>query len=96
MKRNLLTVKEVLSGYSQRLSLDQIQKTAGIPKTSAKRIIDFARLSDQPIDRLLELADDDLETMFIPLRRSRINYIEPDWESVFLAHERPRVKRPLN
>lgn len=90
MKRNLLTVKEVLSGYSQGLSLDKIQKATGVPKTSAKRIIDLAKLSDQPIDRLLGLADDDLEAMFIPLRRTRMNYVEPDWESVFLAHEKPR------
>ena len=35
------------------------------------------------------------QEIFLPKRRTQMNYVEPDWETVYLQHERPRRRIAL-
>lgn len=94
MTRDIYAVREVLSAYAQGLSLDEIRKLSGVPKTSVKRIIDRALATGMEIEAILELSDEAATQLLMPSRRTRMLYVEPDWESVYLSCERPR--KPLS
>ena len=93
MSKDIYVVKEVLSGHAQGLSLDEIRKLTGVPKTSVKRIIDQAYSTGLSISSILGSSDEAITELLMPSRRARMKYVEPDWESVFLSCERPR--KPL-
>ena len=90
MLKDLNTRREVLSGHAQGISLDRIHRITGVPKTTVKRIIDQSKASGLPIEQILQLSDAEFENLVEPARRTRMLYIEPDWELVYLNHERPR------
>ena len=90
MLKDLNTRREVLSGHAQGISLDRIHRITGVPKTTVKRIIDQSKASGLPIEQILQLPDAEFENLVEPARRTRMLYIEPDWELVYLNHERPR------
>lgn len=94
MSKDIYVVKEVLSGHAQGLSLDEIRKLTGVPKTSVKRIIDQARSTGLSVPSILGSPDEAITELLLPSRRARMHYVEPDWEIVFLNCERPR--KPLN
>ena len=83
----------MLCSHAQGLSLDRIRLLTGVPKTSVKRIIDQARATGLTIDELQSSSDEAIIELMMPSRRARMNYVEPDWESVYLNHERTR--KPL-
>lgn len=93
MSKDITIVREVLCGHAQGLSLDRIRLLTGVPKTSVKRIIDQARATGLTIDELQSSSDEAITELLMPSRRARMNYVEPDWESVYLNCERPR--KPL-
>ena len=95
MLKDLNTRREVLSGHAQGISLDRIHRITGVPKTTVKRIIDQSKASGLPIEQILQLPDAEFENLVEPARRTRMLYIEPDWELVYLNHERPRKALPL-
>ena len=80
MTRDIYAVREVLSAYAQGLSLDEIRKLSGVPKTSVKRIIDRALATGMEIEAILELSDEAATQLLMPSRRTRMLYVEPDWE----------------
>ena len=84
---------QVLCGHAQGLSLKKIQEVTGVPKTSVKRIIDQAHTTELSIEALLHQPDEAIIELMMPSRRARMNYVEPDWERVYLNYERPR--KPL-
>lgn len=90
MKKDLQAIREVLSGHAQGLSYGRIHSISGVPKTTVKRIIDLARAEARPVEQLLAMSDEELAPIFLPSRRSQMNYAEPDWESIYLLHEKPR------
>ena len=90
MSKDIHTIKEILSGRVQGLSLNMISRLTGVPKTTVKRILDQALSTNNTLEGLLRLPDEDFEALLLPSRRARMNYIEPDWEGVFLNCERPR------
>ena len=94
ISKDIYVVKEVLSGHAQGLSLDEIRKLTGVPKTSVKRIIDQARSTGLSVPSILGSPDEAITELLLPSRRARMHYVEPDWEIVFLNCERPR--KPLN
>ena len=91
--KDITIVREVLCGHAQGLSLDRIRLLTGVPKTSVKRIIDQARATGLTIDELQSSSDEAITELLMPSRRARMNYVEPDWESVYLNCERQR--KPL-
>lgn len=93
ISKDIYVVKEVLSGHAQGLSLDEIRKLTGVPKTSVKRIIDQARSTGLSVPSILGSTDEAITELLLPSRRARMHYVEPDWETVFLNCERPR--KPL-
>ena len=90
MKRDVFTVIEVLSGAAQGLSLGQIQARTGVPKTTVKRICDRATEAGIDPARFQELSTEQVKEIFLRKRRSAMHYAEPDWEAVYIKHERPR------
>ena len=90
MSKDITIVREVLCGHAQGLSLDRIRLLTGVPKTSVKRIIDQTRATGLAIDELQSSYDEAIIELMMPSRRARMNYVEPDWESMYLNHERPR------
>ena len=94
MSKDIYVVKEVSSGHAQGLSLDEIRKLTGVPKTSVKRIIDQARSTGLSVSSILGSPDEAITELLLPSRRARMHYVEPDWEIVFLNCERSR--KPLN
>ena len=93
MSKDITMVREVLCDHAQGLSLDRIRLLTWVPKTSVKRIIDQARATGLTIDELQSSSDEAITELLMPSRRARMNYVEPDWESVYLNCERPR--KPL-
>ena len=93
MSKDLTVIRDVLCGHAQGLSLKKIQEVTGVPKTSVKRIIDQAHATELSIEALLHQPDEAIIELMMPSRRARMNYVEPDWESVYLNYERPR--KPL-
>lgn len=93
MSKDLTVIRDVLCGHAQGLSLKKIQEVTGVPKTSVKRIIDQAHTTELSIEALLHQPDEAIIELMMPSRRARMNYVEPDWESVYLNYERPR--KPL-
>ena len=93
MSKDITIVREVLCGHAQGLSPDRIRLLTGVPKTSVKRIIDQARATGLTIDELQSSSDEAIIELMMPSRHARMNYVEPDWESVYLNHDRPR--KPL-
>ena len=89
MLKDLNTRREVLSGHTQGISLDRIRRITGVPETTVKRIIDQSKASGLPIEQILQLPDAEFENLVEPSCRTRMLYIEPDWELVYLNHERP-------
>ena len=94
MTRDIYAIREVLSAHAQGLSYDEIRKMSGIPKTSVKRIIDQALATGMTVEAVLGLSDEAAAKLLMPSRRSRMLYVEPDWETVYLSCERPR--KPLS
>lgn len=93
MSKDITVIRDVLCGHAQGLSLKKIQEVTGVPKTSVKRIIDQAHATEFSIEALLHQPDEAIIELMMPSRRARMNYVEPDWESVYLNYERPR--KPL-
>ena len=93
MSKDITVIRDVLCGHAQGLSLKKIQEVTGVPKTSVKRIIDQAHTTELSIEALLHQPDEAIIELMMPSRRARMNYVEPDWESVYLNYERPR--KPL-
>lgn len=93
MSKDITVIRDVLCGHAQGLSLKKIQEVTGVPKTSVKRIIDQAHATELSIEALLHQPDEAIIELMMPSRRARMNYVEPDWESVYLNYERPR--KPL-
>lgn len=46
MRKDLISIMDVLSSNAQGLSLAQIAAKTGVPKTSAKRILDTAKANN--------------------------------------------------
>ena len=90
MSKDITIVREVLCGHAQGLSLDRIRLLTGVPKTSVKRIIDQTGATGLTFDGLQSSSDEAIIELMMPSRRARMNYVEPDWESVYLNHGRPR------
>lgn len=90
MSKDITVIRDVLCGHAQGLSLKKIQEVTGVPKTSVKRIIDQAHATELSIEALLHQPDEAIIELMMPSRRARMNYVEPDWERVFLNYERPR------
>lgn len=84
MSKDLTVIRDVLCGHAQGLSLKKIQEVTGVPKTSVKRIIDQAHTTELSIEALLHQPDEAIIELMMPSRRARMNYVEPDWESVAL------------
>ena len=93
MSKDIHVVREVLCGHAQGLSLDRIRLVTGVPKTSVKRIVDRARATGFTVEELLAMPDEAVVDLLMPTRRARMNYVEPDWEDIYLQCERPR--KPL-
>lgn len=90
MSKDITVIRDVLCGHAQGLSLKKIQEVTGVPKTSVKRIIDQAHATELSIEALLHQPDEAIIELMMPSRRACMNYIEPDWERVFLNYKRPR------
>lgn len=86
MSKDITVIRDVLCGHAQGLSLKKIQEVTGVPKTSVKRIIDQAHTTELSIEALLHQPDEAIIELMMPSRRARMNYVEPDWESVYLSH----------
>ncbi len=90
MHKDMLTILDVLSGASLGYSLGDIQKKTGIPKSTAKRILDRAKEARINLSEVSTLSHKAIESIFLPKRRSRLLYEEPDWETIYIKHEKPR------
>ena len=90
MHKDMHTILEVLSGASLGYSLGEIQKKTGIPKSTAKRILDRAKEVDIDFSDISTLSQEAIESLFLPKRRTRLLYEEPAWETIYLKHEKPR------
>lgn len=95
MKKDLVSIMDVLASNAQGLSLAQIAAKTGVPKTSAKRILDTAKANDIDWAAFCQMTTERKKEIFLPKRRSQMNYVEPDFEAVYLKHERPRHSVPL-
>lgn len=95
MKKDLSMVMDVLAGLAQGLSLGAISTKTGIPKTSAKRIVDLARQQGIGWEDFCKMTVEQQTAVFLPKRRTQLNYVEPDWEVIYLQHERPRHRVAL-
>ena len=93
MSKDITVVRDVLCGYAQRLSLKKIQEVTRVPKTSVRRIVDQAHATEFSIEALFLLPDEAIIELMMPFRCARMNYVEPDWESVYFNCERSR--KPL-
>ena len=90
MTKDVSVAREGLLGHSQGLSLEEIRQVTGVPRTTVKRIIDRIHVTDLSPEQILNLYDEDFAKLVAPPCRSRMRYVEPDWELIYLNHERPR------
>lgn len=95
MRKDLISIMDVLSSNAQGLSLAQIAAKTGVPKTSAKRILDTAKANNIDWATFCQMTPERQQEIFLPKRRTQMNYVEPDWETVYLQHERPRRRIAL-
>lgn len=95
MRKDLISIMDVLSSNAQGLSLAQIAAKTGVPKTSAKRILDTAKANNIDWATFCQMTPERQQEIFLPKRRTQMNYVEPDWENVYLQHERPRRRIAL-
>lgn len=89
MKLTVETVIEVLTAISLGYSYGFIETKTGVPKSTVKRIADRAKKEQIDPGTISSLSQGAIEAVFLPKRRARMNFVEPDWESVFIEHERP-------
>lgn len=90
MHKDMQTILDVLGGASQGYSLGAIQNKTGIPKSTAKRILDRAKEAKVNLGEISNLSPEAIESIFIQKRRARLLYEEPDWEATYIKHEKPR------
>ncbi|MBQ9240706.1 MAG: IS21 family transposase [Duodenibacillus sp.] len=90
MKRDLSTVVEVLAAASLNQSTGKIAKNTGVPKTTVRRILSQAKAAGVDLPAISSLTEQQLESIFMPKRRVLLNYVEPDWEDVYVKHEQPK------
>ena len=95
MRKDLISIMDVLSSNAQGLSLAQIAAKTGVPKTSAKHILDTAKANNIDWATFCQMTPERQQEIFLPKRRTQMNYVEPDWETVYLQHERPRRRIAL-
>lgn len=95
MRKDLNSISDVLAGNAQGLSLAQIEAKTGVPKTSAKRILDTAKANGIDWAEFCRMSVEQQQNIFMPKRRMQMNFVEPDWKSIYLQHERPRRRVPL-
>ena len=95
MRKDLNSISDVLAGNAQGLSLAQIEAKTGVPKTSAKRILDTAKANVIDWTEFCRMSVEQQQNIFMPKRRMQMNFVEPDWKSIYLQHERPRRRVPL-
>lgn len=90
MKKDIHTIIDVLGGASLGYSLGEIQNKTGIPKSTAKRIIDRAKEANIDFSQISTLSTEAIESVFLQKRRASMSYAEPNWETIYLLRERPR------
>lgn len=93
-KYDAADLKQVLQSFHQGQSLGEISRQSGVPKTTVKRFIDQALATKHSIEELLDMSNAAMAKLLTPSRRVRMNFDEPDWETVYLRCERPR--KPWN
>lgn len=76
------------------MSLREIGKELAVSRMTVKRIIDTIEAKDLEIEATIAMTDDQLAAIFIPLRRSVMEFAEPDWEDVYV--KAMRKHRPVS
>ena len=88
MKKDSDTYRAVLKYSSSGHSLRKISKLVGHPVTTVDRILKRAQELDLSWAKVNSMTGAAILQAFEPPRRQVLNYTEPDWESIYLQHER--------
>lgn len=88
MKKDSDTYRAVIKFASSGYSLRKISRLVGHPATTIVRILKRAEELDLSWAKVNSMTRAAVLQAFEPPRRQVLNYTEPDWESIYLQHER--------